>query len=53
VVRFLFFLLWFLLSHPAAAQLLASSRSPLRFAWKTVRRSALDIPVRLASFLRS
>ena len=34
---------WFLLSHTAAAQLLANSCSPLRFAWTTGRRSARGI----------
>jgi hypothetical protein len=46
-------LVWFLLSHTAAAQLLASSYSPLRFAWTTGRRSARGISVRLASCSRS
>jgi hypothetical protein len=48
-----FLLLLFLLSHTAAAKLLASSFSPLRFAWTTGRRSARDISVRLASCSRS
>jgi hypothetical protein len=49
---FSFLLLWFVLSRTAAAQLLASSSSPLRFAWTTERRSARGIPVRLASCSR-
>jgi hypothetical protein len=44
---------WFLLSHRAAAQLLASSCSPLRFAWTTGRRSARGISVCLATCSRS
>ena len=46
-------LLWILFSHTAAAQLLANSCSPLRFAWTTGRRSARGISVRLASCSRS
>jgi len=46
-------LLWFLLSHTSAAQLLTNSCSPLRFAWTTWRRSARGISVRLTSFSRS
>jgi hypothetical protein len=44
---------WFLLSHTVAAQLLASSCSPLRFAWTTGRRSARGISLRLTSSSRS
>jgi hypothetical protein len=44
---------WFLLSDTAAAQLLANSCLPLRFAWTTGRRSARGISVRLTSCSRS
>jgi hypothetical protein len=44
---------WFLLSHTAAAQLLANSCSPLRFAWTTRRRTVWGISVRLTSCSRS
>jgi hypothetical protein len=40
-----FLLLWFLLSHAAAAQLLANSFSPFRFASTTGRRLARGISV--------
>jgi hypothetical protein len=43
----------FLLSRTAAAQLLAKSCSPPRFAWTAGRRSARGIPVRLTSCSRS
>jgi hypothetical protein len=43
----------FVLSHTAAAQLLANSCSPLRFAWTTRRRSERGIFVRLASCSQS
>jgi hypothetical protein len=46
-------LVWFVLSHTAAAQLLANSCSPLGFAWTTEKRSAWGISVRLYSCSRS